>query len=49
MSDILIFGNKNGAANALSRRGRSPGDDNDPEDDADDHFDAKLYHTYMKW
>ena len=40
--------NKNGAADALSPRGRSPHDDpEDPEDNADDYFDAKLYHAYI--
>ena len=43
-----IPGNKNGAADALSRRGRSSQDDpDDLEDDADDYFDAKLYHAYI--
>ena len=40
-----IPGNKNGAGDALSRRGQSPHDYPDPEDDADDYFDAKLYHA----
>jgi hypothetical protein len=37
-----IAGKKNGAADALSRRGRAP-EDSDTEDDVDDFFDAKLY------
>jgi len=40
-----VPGTKNGAADALSRRGQSPNDD--PEDDVDDYFDAKLYCNYV--
>jgi hypothetical protein len=43
-----VSGNKNGAADALSRRRRSPdNDDDDPEYDANDYFDAKLYHAFI--
>jgi len=38
-----ILGNKNGAADALSRRGAGPADPPEDENDADDYFDAKLY------
>jgi len=38
-----IPGNKNGAADALSRRGAGPADPPEDENDADDYFDAKLY------
>jgi transposase InsO family protein len=37
-----VPGNKNGAADALSRRSTAPAD-NDDDDDVDDYFDAKLY------
>jgi hypothetical protein len=41
-----VPGNKNGAADALSRRGTVPADSasgvND-DDDVDDYFDEKLY------
>ena len=38
-----IAGNKNGAADALSRRGGESQDLHEDEDEADDYFDAKLY------
>jgi len=38
-----ISGNKNGGADALSRRGQGPQDPLGDEDEADDYFDAKLY------
>ena len=38
-----ILGNKNGTADALSRRSAGPADLPEDEDDADDYFDAKLY------
>ena len=38
-----IPGIKNGAADALSRRGQSPNDDAEDPDEADDYFEAKLY------
>jgi ribonuclease HI len=38
-----IPGNKNGGADALSRRGPGPDDLPEDEDDADNYFDAKLY------
>ena len=38
-----IPGNKNGGADALSRRGQGPQDLTEDEDEADDYFDAKLY------
>ena len=38
-----IPGNKNGGADALSRRGQVPNDDEEDENEADDYFDAKLY------
>jgi hypothetical protein len=38
-----IPGNKNGAADGLSRRGKSPEDESD--DDPDDYFESKLYST----
>jgi hypothetical protein len=37
-----IPGKKNGAADALSRRGKAP-EDGESDDDVDDFFDAKLY------
>jgi len=37
-----VSGNKNGAADALSRRGKAPEDTDEPEDEADDYFDAKI-------
>jgi hypothetical protein len=36
-------GNKNGGADALSRRGQAPEDNKEDETEADDYFDAKLY------
>jgi hypothetical protein len=41
-----IPGKKNGAADALSRRGHAP-EDSDSEEDVDDFFDAKLYNIYV--
>jgi hypothetical protein len=38
-----IPGTKNGGADALSRRGLSPDDGFEDENEADDYFDAKLY------
>ena len=38
-----IPGNKNGAADALSRRGAGLADPPEDENDADDYFDTKLY------
>src|SRR6204780_3185095 len=38
-----IAGNKNGAADALSRCGGESQDLHEDEDEADDYFDAKLY------
>ena len=38
-----IPGNKNGAADALSRRGIGLADPLEDENDADDYFDGKLY------
>jgi len=38
-----ISGNKNGAADALSRCGIGPADPLEDENNADDYFDAKLY------
>ena len=38
-----IPGNRNGGADALSRRGQSPEDPPEDENEADDYFDAKLY------
>src|SRR5271169_1991457 len=38
-----IPGNKNGAADALSRCGAGSADDEPHEDDADNYFDAQLY------
>lgn len=39
-----IPGNKNNGADALSRRGKAPEDDDEEdENEADDYFDAKLY------
>jgi hypothetical protein len=40
-----IPGTKNGGADALSRRGLSPDDGSEDENEADDYFDAKLYGT----
>ena len=37
-----VPGNKNGGADALSRRGRAPEDLTDDENDADNYFEAKL-------
>ena len=39
-----IAGTKNGAADALSRRGRAP-EDSDEDEDVDAFFDAKLYNV----
>src|SRR5271169_2450165 len=38
-----IPGNKNGGADALSRRGKAPEDDEEDEGEADDYFESKLY------
>jgi len=38
-----IPGNKNGGADALSRRGQASQDPLEDENEADDYFDAKLY------
>jgi hypothetical protein len=38
-----IPGNKNGAADALSRRGQSNEDDEESERDTDEHFEARMY------
>jgi len=42
-----IPGTKNGAADALSRRGVSQDEPEEPEEEADDYFDVKLYHAYV--
>ena len=42
-----IPGNKNSAADALSRRGRSSEDPEESENEADDYFDAQLYSAYV--
>ena len=38
-----ISGNKNGAADALSRHSAGPADPPEDENDTDDYFDMKLY------
>jgi hypothetical protein len=38
-----IPGNKNGAADALSRRGQSIEDDEESEKDTDEYFEARMY------
>jgi hypothetical protein len=40
-----IQGTKNGAADALSRRGTAPEDSDNDDDDMDDYFDMKIYNT----
>ena len=42
-----IPGNKNGAADVLSRCGQSPDDPEGPENEPDDYFDAQLYSAYV--
>jgi hypothetical protein len=42
-----VPGTKNGGADALSRRGRAPGDSDEGEDDVDDYFEAKLGHIIV--
>jgi len=42
-----IPGQKNGAVDALSRRGQSPEDETEDENEADDYFESRMYVTQL--